>query len=460
MPTRWPAQLAAIGFADAAAAAQLDRALARRVVSGAAQPGGARRRWRRCCPALIAALGAGARSARGADPARRDARAAAERDQLLPPARGAAGAARSCWRRSSATRRRWPRRWGGAPALLDGLIDATALDAVGDVADAGRRRCARGEAGDDYQARLDRVRRVVGEKRFALGAQIVAGASDPLDVSRRLCARRRGGDRGARRARPSPNSRERTAACRTASCVILALGRLGGGGADPRLRPRPDLSVHRRFRARNRTAPKPLGATLYYNRLAQRVTRGAVGADRGGPALRDRHAAAAVGRAGAAGRSRSTASRATSARSAWTWEHMALTRARPVFGSAAARAAVAAVIDDGAGGDAPRRATSSPTRSRCAPRWRAHKPPHGSARRQAARPAGWSISNSPSTSRSSSHGTGFDPDLGAGDRRRWPSAASCPPAIGEAHRSADAAARHAAPRRARRASRRRRRRRR
>ena len=31
---------------------------------------------------------------------------------------------------------------------------------------------------------------------------------------------------------------------------------------------------------------------------------------------------------------------------AWTWEHMALTRARPVFGSAEARAAVQAIIDD------------------------------------------------------------------------------------------------------------------
>jgi len=34
------------------------------------------------------------------------------------------------------------------------------------------------------------------------------------------------------------------------------------------------------------------------------------------------------------------------AESAWTWEHMALTRARPVFGSPAARAAVQTIIDD------------------------------------------------------------------------------------------------------------------
>jgi glutamate-ammonia-ligase adenylyltransferase len=31
--------------------------------------------------------------------------------------------------------------------------------------------------------------------------------------------------------------------------------------------------------------------------------------------------------------------------SAWTWEHMALTRARPIYGSANARAALAAIVD-------------------------------------------------------------------------------------------------------------------
>src|SRR3546814_2704980 len=39
------------------------------------------------------------------------------------------------------------------------------------------------EAGDDYQVLLDRIRRVVGERRFALGTQIVAGVRDPIEVS-------------------------------------------------------------------------------------------------------------------------------------------------------------------------------------------------------------------------------------------------------------------------------------
>ncbi|MEO5865560.1 MAG: glutamine-synthetase adenylyltransferase, partial [Sphingomonas sp.] len=41
--------------------------------------------------------------------------------------------------------------------------------------------------------------------------------------------------------------------------------------------------------------------------------------------------------------------------SAWTWEHMALTRARPIFGSPAARSATADVIDGVLRGDRPTR---------------------------------------------------------------------------------------------------------
>ncbi|HVJ01618.1 MAG TPA: DUF294 nucleotidyltransferase-like domain-containing protein, partial [Sphingomonas sp.] len=73
-------------------------------------------------------------------------------------------------------------RLGRRPELLDGLIDASALDPVADVP-ALVREMAACERGADYQWQLEHVRRLVGEKRFALGAQIVAGASDPLDVS-------------------------------------------------------------------------------------------------------------------------------------------------------------------------------------------------------------------------------------------------------------------------------------
>ena len=68
------------------------------------------------------------------------------------------------------------------PDLLEGLIDATALQLPPDIgAIVDRLRHDDPEA--DLEQRLDRVRREVGEMRFALGVQIVEGASDPVDVA-------------------------------------------------------------------------------------------------------------------------------------------------------------------------------------------------------------------------------------------------------------------------------------
>ena len=101
------------------------------------------------------------------------------------------------------------------PALLDGLIDASAFEPLPAVAFL-ERAMRGGESGQDYQDRLDHVRRVVGELRFALGAQIVAGgpirwrwqAAMPASPKRRSACWPR---------RRSINSSRRMAACRVAS---------------------------------------------------------------------------------------------------------------------------------------------------------------------------------------------------------------------------------------------------
>ena len=59
---------------------------------------------------------------------------------------------------------------GRRPELLDALIDRRALDLPGSVADIAA-RMKRGEDRSDYEHRLDRVRRITGELRFALGLQ-------------------------------------------------------------------------------------------------------------------------------------------------------------------------------------------------------------------------------------------------------------------------------------------------
>ena len=68
-----------------------------------------------------------------------------------------------------------PRR----PALLDSLIDRTASDLPPSVDDiAGRMRPVEGDA--SYEVRLDRIRVVTGDYRFALGTQLIEATQAPI----------------------------------------------------------------------------------------------------------------------------------------------------------------------------------------------------------------------------------------------------------------------------------------
>ena len=118
---------------------------------------------------------------------------------------------------------------GRRPELLDGLIDSTAFDPPGDIDELAAEM--RADAAADYQAQLDRVRHVVGERRFALGAQIVVGVSDPLAVSA-------GYARVAEAAiavladATIADFAERHGRVPGSEPVIVAYGRFGGRGAD------------------------------------------------------------------------------------------------------------------------------------------------------------------------------------------------------------------------------------
>ena len=59
------------------------------------------------------------------------------------------------------------------------------------------------------------------------------------------------------------------------------------------------------------------------------------------------------------------------AEAAWTWERMALTRARVIAGPAALRARIEAAIERGAGGRPARQRGFAPMRLSCARAWRA-----------------------------------------------------------------------------------------
>ena len=88
---------------------------------------------------------------------------------------------------------------------------------------------------------------------------------------------------------------------------------------------------------------KPLGAVHYYNRLAQRVTGALSVPTAAGPLYEIDTRLRPSGAQGPLVVSLDGFAR-YQREDAWTWEHMALTRARPVYGSPDARAAVSAVI--------------------------------------------------------------------------------------------------------------------
>ena len=95
---------------------------------------------------------------------------------------------------------------------------------------------------------------------------------------------------------------------------------------------------------RNRTGRGRLRATDYFNRLAPRVTAALSVPTASGPLYDVDTRLRPSGTDGMLAVSLESFARYQSEQ-AWTWEHMALTRARPVFGSAEGRAELQAVID-------------------------------------------------------------------------------------------------------------------
>lgn len=226
------------------------------------------------------------------------------------------------------------------PALLDGLIDATAL-APPPPFEALVEEFAAAESSDSYEQLLDLVRQRVGERRFALGVQLIEGSTDPIEVAQ--------GYARVAEAAFDVLARATIAEFEQAhgrvpggELLVIALGRLGGGA----LTHASDLDIIYLFTGdflAESDGRKPLGATTYFNRLAQRVSGALSVATAAGPLYEVDTRLRPSGAQGPLAVSVESFAKYQS-ESAWTWEHMALTRARTIFGSAAARAEVDAII--------------------------------------------------------------------------------------------------------------------
>jgi [glutamine synthetase] adenylyltransferase / [glutamine synthetase]-adenylyl-L-tyrosine phosphorylase len=193
----------------------------------------------------------------------------------------------------------------------------------------------------DYQSTLDIVRDYVGEKRFALGVQLIEGRNDALDIARAYAHLAEAALQTLTAATVTEFEKVH-GKVPDGELVILALGRLGGEA----LTHASDLDLILLFTGEfscESDGQRPLGATQYFNRLAQRVIASmsvptASGAlyevdTRLRPSGADGLLCASVKSFGQYQRE-----------NAWTWEHMALTRARTLYGSDAARREVDGIV--------------------------------------------------------------------------------------------------------------------
>lgn len=228
------------------------------------------------------------------------------------------------------------------PELLDTLIDRHALDLPGDVP-AIMARMQGAAVREDYEALLDAIRIVTGEIRFALGIQLIEGLADPLNIARALSRTAEAALRLATDATVEEFAAKH-GRIGGSELLILGLGRLGGGA----LTHASDLDIVYLFTgdfAAMSDGPRPLGGTIYYNRLASRVSAALSVPTAQGALYEVDTRLRPQGNQGPLAVSCEAFGK-YQREAAWTWEHMALARARVLHGSPHARAELEAVLAD------------------------------------------------------------------------------------------------------------------
>lgn len=227
------------------------------------------------------------------------------------------------------------------PELFEGLFDASAF-AMPPEAEEFAEILTKAMRGHPYDVALDRARRLVNERRFALGVQLIDRRRDPLEVTEGYSTVAEGallalGTAAAR------EFEEVHGVFPGSELVVLALGRFGGYS----LTHASDLDIiylHSAEAGGASDGPKPLGPNDYFNRLASRVTAALSVPTAAGP-LYDVDIRLRPGGATGMRVVSLEAFEKYQRQDAWTWEHMALCRARPIFGSQGARERAASIID-------------------------------------------------------------------------------------------------------------------
>ena len=228
------------------------------------------------------------------------------------------------------------------PELFEGLFDASSFE-MPPPAEEFAELLSAAMRGHPYDVALDRARRLVNERRFALGVQLIDRRRDPLEVANGYARVAQ----GTILALANAAAQEFEAAhgrIPGGELIILGLGRLGGC----ELTYASDLDIiylHTAPEGVPSDGRKPLGPNDYFNRLASRVTAALSVPTAAGPLYDVDVRLRPEGAKGMLVVSLDAFER-YQREHAWTWEHMALCRARPVYGSPDAQARTGSIVGE------------------------------------------------------------------------------------------------------------------
>ncbi|MDJ0641401.1 MAG: bifunctional [glutamate--ammonia ligase]-adenylyl-L-tyrosine phosphorylase/[glutamate--ammonia-ligase] adenylyltransferase [Erythrobacter sp.] len=231
---------------------------------------------------------------------------------------------------------------GRRPELLDTLLDLKPLSqpvSVPEIVDKMESDAER----SDYEAKLDCIRRVTGEERLALGVRLIEAVNPAQSIAQALCVTAEAAIQVATRAATTEFERAH-GRIEGSELVVLGLGRLGGGA----LTHASDLDLIYLFTGDFRAESdgrRSLGGTLYFNRLATRVSAALSVPTAQGPLYEVDTRLRPQGNQGPLAVSVEAFAK-YQRESAWTWEHMAMARARVIVGSHAARAELSSILND------------------------------------------------------------------------------------------------------------------
>jgi len=227
------------------------------------------------------------------------------------------------------------------PRLVDRMIDSSAYAPVPSAAALTVEfdQLARDD-GDDLCQRLAHS---IARYRFDLGLQLLEGTADGLAVASAQSDLAEAGLRPLAD-RVQARMREVHGVVPEAELVILGLGRFGGRS----LTHGSDLDLIFLFTGDHRSVSdgrKPLDANEYFSRLAQQISLGLSTMTPSGPLYEVDTRLRPWGAKGLLACSTDSYRRYLG-ENACTWEHMALTRARPIYGMADARREVGRIVEE------------------------------------------------------------------------------------------------------------------